>query len=73
MAARPSYCSGSKSLRAAVKYSPAGVVFTISELDFTTVIVPPSFLSTEDGKAPTLFFLEKNITAQVPRDDRTVD
>jgi hypothetical protein len=32
------------------------VVFTNSELDFTNVIVP-SFLSTEDGKVPALFFL----------------
>jgi len=50
MAARPSYSSGSKSFNAAVKYSPAGVVFTKSVPDFTNVIAP-LFLFGVDGKA----------------------
>lgn len=35
IAARLSYCSGSKSFRAEVRYSPAGVVLTISVPDLT--------------------------------------
>lgn len=50
--AKLSYCAGSKSIRAAVKYSPAGVVF-FSEPDFTSAPVV-SVLSIDDGdvKAP---------------------
>lgn len=40
MAARLSYCSGSNSLRAAVRYSPAGVVLTCSPPDLTNAMVP---------------------------------
>lgn len=39
MVARLSYCSGSKSINAAVKYSPAGVFFTFSESDLTRATV----------------------------------
>lgn len=52
MTARLSYCSGLKSLRAAVRYSPAGVVLIFSELDLTKAIVP-SVLSADNGKGAT--------------------
>ena len=52
MTARLSYCSGLKSLRAAVRYSPAGVVLIFSELDLTKATVP-SVLSADNGKGAT--------------------
>lgn len=52
MAARLSYCSGSKSLRAEVRYSPAGVFYTLSRLGLTKATVP-SVLSEAKGKVAT--------------------
>lgn len=52
MAARLSYCSGSKSFKAAVRYSPAGVVLAFSEPDFTKATVP-SVLSAANGEGIT--------------------
>lgn len=52
IAARLSYCSGSKSFRAAVRYSPAGVVLTKSVPVLTNVIAL-SFFSEARGEPPT--------------------
>lgn len=43
MVARLSYFSGSKLFRAAVRYSPAGVVLTFSPPDFIKATVPSLF------------------------------
>lgn len=58
MAARLSYCSGSNSFKAAVRYSPAGVVF-FSESDLTKATVPSVFSTTNGEEAPLLSFLFK--------------
>ena len=71
MAARLSYCSGSKSFRAAVRYYPAGVVLTLSGPDLTKATVP-SVLSADNGEGTTsierplllLSFLYKKITKE---------
>ena len=52
MAACPSYWSGSKSFKAAVRYSPAGVLLTNSEPVLTRATVP-SFLSVAKGEGRT--------------------
>lgn len=49
IAARLSYCSGSKSFKAEVRYSPAGVVLTFSALDLTKVMAV-SVLSEVNGE-----------------------
>ena len=51
IAARLSYCSGSNSFKAAVRYSPAGVVF-FSESDLTKATVPSVF-SAANGEVVT--------------------
>lgn len=51
--ARLSYWSGSKSVNAAVKYSPAGVFFTFSESDLTRATIL-SFLSAADANGTSI-------------------
>lgn len=52
IAARLSYCSGSKSFRAEVRYSPAGVVLTISVPVLTNAIALSVF-SEAKGETPS--------------------
>lgn len=53
MAARLSCCSGSKSFKAEVRYSPAGVVLTLSEPDFTKATVPSVLSAASAGDEGT--------------------
>lgn len=63
MVARPSYLSGSKSFRAEVRYSPAGVVLAFSGPALTKAVLPSILLVVEKGAAsaerplPELSFL----------------